>query len=288
MGALNGTWIDGEQVEEAMLGAGQTLQLGDVRFVLQASAAVRVGSGLPRATRAAAPMTFWRGLATAFGYPFRGNGAVLMLAGTLALGLTALAIMLAGNAWIFGWVAVPILIIGMTGYAFAYIKDVIATSAHGDETLPSWPEVTSPADFVMPCVQLVALAAVSFGPAFLWSRWGPEAGVAWVAVGLGVLGAFYFPMALVGVALADSVAGLNPLVVVPSILRILGHYLVAFGLVVVLFAVEFGGNWLAARVPIPVVPTLLAEFTTLYVAVVTARTLGVMYHVNRDALGWFR
>jgi hypothetical protein len=148
--------------------------------------------------------------------------------------------------------------------------------------------VTSPADFVGPFLQFLALTLVCFGPLLIWQIWGPDFGGIWMPATLGALGTFYFPMALVGVALADSVAGLNPAVIVPSILRIFGHYVLAWVLFAVLTAMQAGGGWLANLLPIPFITTFFVEFLTLYLLVVIARVLGVMYYVHREDLGWFK
>jgi hypothetical protein len=351
LGSLHGTWIDTTRIEEGRLELGQTLQIGQVQFVLEASAPplasaasappLRVGvesrtsitgdhvpgslfcgrcaqwyppgrtserrvgatilhfcprcgsacgpgvtSASQRAT--AAEMTFIQGALGAFGYPLRASGGVLILAGAVALTLTDYARFLAGYAPLLGLVALVFLFIGVTGYLFAFAKDVVATSAQGEASLPSWPEVTSPADFAVPCGQFLALALICFGPLLVWEKWQPEDTSIWISVLLTAAGAFYFPMALVGVALADSIAGVNPAVIVPSILKILGHYLMAFALVVLLVAAQWAGEWLARRMAIPLLPTFLAELITLYLIVVTARVLGIMYYVNRERLGWFR
>lgn len=294
LGSTYGTWIAGEQVEvEAILGAGQSLQLGEVQFVLQGAPARRVGTPTLRVVSllaeedAEAPRSFGEGVRTAFVYPFRRSGGALLLAGAAALWLTDVAAAIAGQAVLFGLLALLILTIGVTGYLFGFIKDVVRTSAQGESSLPGWPDMTSPADFVGAFLQFLALVLVSFGPMLVWSMWqgGDNAGV---MLALGGLGAFYFPMALVGISMADSIGGLNPLVLLPSIARILGHYLVAFVLVAVIAAVKLGGDWLAAMLPIPFVTRFSVEFATLYLLVVTARVLGVMYYVNREALGWFK
>jgi hypothetical protein len=95
-------------------------------------------------------------------------------------------------------------------------------------------------------------------------------------------------MALLGIALADSITGLNPLVILPSIVRILGHYFLAWMLGVMLMAVQVGGTWLAEYVPIPFITTFCVEFLTLYLLAVTARVLGIMYYVHRTELDWLR
>jgi len=297
--SANGTWIDTAQIQEARLGPGQTLQLGEVQFVLETPIRVagttagpavrRVGPLEPTADSVhSATVSFARGVTDSFSYPFRGNGVWMVLSGAIALMLTRYMAVLAGYAFLLGLVALLILTIGVTGYFFGFIKEVVATSAAGADTLPGWPEVTSPADFLTPFFHFLGLMVVSFGPWLAWQIWGPDVGAAWMPWVLAALGAFYCPMALVGLALADSIAGLNPAVIVPSILRLFGHYCVAVLLVMILLVVQFAGGWLADAVPIPLIAPLAVQFLTLYLLVVIARILGVLYYLHRDELGWFR
>jgi hypothetical protein len=296
-----GTWIDTAQIREARLGPGQTLQVGEVQFALQTSVRVggKTGPTPGAAVRIASPaalgagnsepaMTFVGWVAEAFSYPFRGHGVWMLLSGALALMLTYYAALLARYAFVFGLLALIILTIGVIGYFFAFIKEVTATSAGGAKSLPGWPEIASPADFLTPFFHCLGLLVVSFGPWLLWRIWGLDFGEAWMPWALAALGAFYAPMALVGLAMADSLAGLNPAVIVPSILRIFGHYCVAVVLVVILLGVQFLGGWLADALPIPLVTPFAVQFLTLYLLVVTARILGAMYYLHREDLGWFR
>ncbi|MCZ7634828.1 MAG: hypothetical protein M5U12_01405 [Verrucomicrobia bacterium] len=94
-------------------------------------------------------------------------------------------------------------------------------------------------------------------------------------------------MALVGLALADSVAGLNPLVIVPSILRLFGPYAAAVSLAAILVLVQFVGGRFADALSIPVVSSLAVHLLSLYLLVVTARILGVTYYLHREELAWF-
>jgi hypothetical protein len=235
-----------------------------------------------------APLTFARGLAEAFAYPLRSSGVWMVLSGALALLLAQYAAQLASYAFLLGLLALVILTVGVVGYYFAFIKQVIVTSASGANTLPGWPEILSPADFLEPFFHCLALLAVSFGPWLLWQVWGPDVGRDWMSWVLLGWGAFYCPMALVGLALADSVSGLNPAVIVPSILRLFGPYCAAVLLVGILLLAQLGSGWLAEALSIPFVSSLAVQFLSLYLLVVIARILGVTYYLHRDALGWFK
>jgi len=103
-----------------------------------------------------------------------------------------------------------------------------------------------------------------------------------------VFGCVYFPMAFTAVAMADSVVAVNPLVVIPSIMKVLGQYLltvVVLGLILLI-------RWLLFRLletilPIPLLPTVITSLLGLYLLVVEMRILGLLYRTNKDRLGWY-
>ncbi|MCZ7634829.1 MAG: FHA domain-containing protein [Verrucomicrobia bacterium] len=134
------------------------------------------------------PKTFGRRVVDAFAYPLRGSGVGMLVSGTLALLLAQYAAWLASHAFLLGLLALVILTVGVVGYFFAFLKQVVVTSASGAGTLPGWPDILSPAEFVEPFLHFLALMAVSFGPWLLWRMWGPEVGggwIPWVLVGWG-------------------------------------------------------------------------------------------------------
>ena len=103
-----------------------------------------------------------------------------------------------------------------------------------------------------------------------------------------IFGCLYFPLAFTAVTMADSLDGLNPLVIVPSNLKIPGEYLLVVLLSVgIYFAETFGNALLGSVLPIPILPTLVSQFLGLYLGVVEMRLLGLLYWTKRADLGWF-
>jgi len=114
-----------------------------------------------------------------------------------------------------------------------------------------------------------------------------------------VLGCLYFPMAFLAVATLDTIAAANPLVIVPSMLRVPLEYLVT----VVLFAVVFGFR-IASRVAMARLfpdglttqsigsllgflgSMALASFLALYLIIVAVHTLGLIYVTRKEKLAW--
>jgi hypothetical protein len=80
---------------------------------------------------------------------------------------------------------------------------------------------------------------------------------------------------------------MNPLIIIPAIFRLRGHYWLVCAL---LAAVVFSGWLLRAglevALPIPIMPALVSGFASLYFLTVTMRLLGLMHWCNRERLGW--
>ena len=90
------------------------------------------------------------------------------------------------------------------------------------------------------------------------------------------------------ITMFDSLAALNPLLIMPSILKIR----LAYGLAVAVLFAAYAVNWLGDRylgsvIPIPIVPDVIAEFLSLYLVTVEMRVLGLLYWTKKEELGWF-
>jgi hypothetical protein len=107
-----------------------------------------------------------------------------------------------------------------------------------------------------------------------------------------LIGCIYFPMAFTAVAMFDSVAAVNPLLVVPSIMKIAGSYF----LTIAIFAAVLVLQWLADTVLPAVLQVgfggrilfwIVSNFVGLYLLVVEVRILGLLYRARQEELGWF-
>ena len=115
-----------------------------------------------------------------------------------------------------------------------------------------------------------------------------------------LVGCLYFPMAFLVVAMKDNVMACNPLVVVPSILRVPGQYLIT----VILFAFLFGfqqiGNLISSVAGSTAFTTtdmsvmflsfgirIIWSFVSVYLLTVNMRILGLLYLTQKEKLGWY-
>ena len=116
-----------------------------------------------------------------------------------------------------------------------------------------------------------------------------------------ILGCFYFPMALLAVAMKDSVMASNPLVVIPAIFKVPLEYFITVVLLGAVVAMRWGGELLLVTIfgengltthDMGVLFALLGArafwtFTSVYLLTVNMRILGLLYVTKKQKLGWF-
>ncbi len=312
LGSTNGTFVEGQLIEEARLRSGQVFSLGDVRVRFEAEpaaepapspasqlgAARRPGGGWSTRPVQKAPRFAARACG-AFLYPLAKDGAVLLVTGTIFFSIIEAGKYFARYAAVKGMglgslISLAFLllltVIGI-GYLTNYLRRVVTGTAMGEQAAPDWPDLTDfTADILSPLFQLGVTMLASLVPAILVGafvqgneKWGEVA--VWAACGLGGI---YFPMAFLAVAMFDSVAAVNPLLVVPSITKIPGPYLLTVALLAGVLAAKWSGDYFLPRViPLPIVPSIISTLSGLYLLMVEARVLGLLYLVNKERLGWF-
>jgi hypothetical protein len=233
--------------------------------------------------------TFFQLLPHAFKYPFQGDGWILMITGTMFYLFVDFVIQASRFAFIAKGALLMVSIFAY-GYMFAYQMRIIAATVEGREQMPDWPDFNGMEDVSRPFFQALATIIVCFLPgvvAILMFRdqdWGRA-----VSMTIFCLGGLYLPMAFLAVALFDAVEVLNPLFIIPSILRVLKEYLVACGILVVIVILHIVvGFVLENYLPIMGVSGLISGFLGLYFLTVEMRILGLLYRTQEETLGWFR
>ncbi len=231
-------------------------------------------------------LTFGRAVKGAFAYPFKQNGVILLVCGTIFFTILQLAVKVA-----LGGFALLFLLVLSLGYLFACMQGIINSSTHGEENMPDWPEISSFWDDIfMAFIRFVTIWAVCLGPGIAALIYDHQA----AGIALLCLGVFCLPMALLTVSIADSLGGLNPLVIFSSIAKVPGTYLgvCAFFLVTaglteacqsLLTYVSERSLPFAARI----IPLVLGNFIALYGLTLQMRILGLLYFTKKDKLAWF-
>ena len=253
--------------------------------------------------RAAGPKSFYGELPGAFLFPFRGSGFLVLIVATMLF--AALNWMSPGMRFGyiprgFGWGLC--LQVFALGYFFAYMQTILHATAVGDEEMPGLPSMASFWEHILlPCLQLLGLLAICFGPAIAVAWWtiSTEDASPVLLISTFVLCGLYFPMAFLAVALLDSVLAANPLQVVPSIFKVPLEYLVTMVVVGVVMALRPLGD---AVLPLVFpkglsthsMPKLFAylgasafwSLASFYLLTVSMRILGLLYLTKKDKLGW--
>ena len=229
-------------------------------------------------------------LGGAFLYPFKGDGVILLVSGTVFIAILNALSFFARFAFLYGLMVILLLTAFATGYLIAYLQRILASSATGKEEMPDWPDFSEFGDILSPFLQFLGTLAACFLPALaVWlfvardNRWAGPAQAAAV-----LFGCVYFPMAYLAVSLFDSLAAVNPLLIIPSILRIPLQYLLTVLLLAGVLALRWEGTaFLENLLPIPILPSVVLGFAGLYLLTVEMRILGLLYLANKDRLGWF-
>jgi hypothetical protein len=245
--------------------------------------------------QAASEVSFFRLACGAFGYPIKGDGLILLIGGGILFLLIDGATFLAKFAFIYGLIAVIFLTVFGVGYLTRFLQNIVVSSARGENEMPDWPDLTDySSEVTTPFFQSLGLVLFCFAPAIVLTLYAFHAGeggawLGWAITTSIFFGAIYFPMAFMAVAMFDSLAAVNPLLLIPSILKIPKEY----SLAIVLFVVILILRWLGEKVlpgllGIPyILPSIVANFFGLYLLAVEMRILGLLYLTKKDELGWF-
>ena len=247
--------------------------------------------GAPPARAVPKAQSFAGQLAGAFSYPLKGDGIILLAGGTIFYAIINAASFFAQFAGIFGVAVILMLTAFGAGYLVCYLRRILTSSALGKEEMPDWPDASEFMDDILtPFLQFLGTVLACFLPAIAVSlfvaRDNPWAGPALAAAIL--YGCICFPMAFLAVSLFDSLAAVNPLVVIPSILRIPLQYLLTVLLLGGVLALRYAGEaFLENLLPVPILARVVLGFAGLYLLTVEMRILGLLYLANKERIGWF-
>lgn len=228
-----------------------------------------------------------------FGYPLRASGIFLLFGGSILLGGYQFMMAWASRVGPFGIGAIILYTFLFMGYFTAYLHKIVQASANGEQELPDWPDFSSIWDDIgQPALHMIGVFLISFGPVqyYLYSR-GSEA-TPWIWVPLLVVGLVYFPMACLSVAMFNTILAANPLTVFASMFKVLQNYYLASFIFWAAFIMSFAVDILLALIPknfmaLRFVLWAVSVPVSVYLFVIEARVLGLIYYGNRDKLGWF-
>jgi hypothetical protein len=229
---------------------------------------------------------FFTSLPGAFVYPFKSKSLMFLICGTVFFALVDFL----GTYSL--WLRIVYI-----GYTFAYLQRVIHTAAQGLDEAADWPDISEFwQDIMVPFFQTLGLFLVCFGPAIGLAFWAGFEAVKGgdadpvkmiLIIPAVIVGAAYYPMALLALAMFDSVVSANPLVVIPAMIRVPLEYLVVLFVTAIIFVVKIAQGFLTELIPVPALPDLIIAGFGLYFLTLQGRMLGLMYYARREKLGWF-
>ena len=234
-------------------------------------------------TKITVERSFWTKLPGAFAYPFRGAGAFVLLLGT--------PILLANDFLGFGifMSLVKLILLGLIG---SVLINIIHSTADNESAPLEWPDFGDRFEMITVGLQIVGLALLVFGPAIaclvlMISTANP--GWTLGAIGCGILGLAYYPMAFLAFAMFDTLNGVNPVVVVPAIVKLPLQYAVILCLIGAMLVARGALGLVTAGLPLlwRLGCMLPLEVVAFYSLIVSSRLLGLLYKSNASQLGWF-
>lgn len=228
-----------------------------------------------------APLSqFLRDLPQALRFPISGRGLPTLVASGVAF---AIFDFFASYAMFFG----GLIALSLTGYIFLYLQAIISAAAEGEDEMPFWPDMLNPIDMLSPLLRYVVLVLLCFGPALAWTIYALNAQshpheIPVGALVLFVIGALYFPMALLALTISNNWEGVLPHIVLPSIAKSLPAY-GALCLTLAMFAALAG---VARHVlnEIPLLGALVAGVFSFYQLGFLGFALGRFYRAYEGTL----
>src|SRR5262249_48908350 len=145
----------------------------------------------------------------------------------------------------------------------ACMQKILTHSAQGDDEMPGFPELSF-GELLHPAFLVIGTSIACFAPAFLFAIFSSCDLVmkGLLSIAFGLFGCIYYPMALTGVSIYQSIFALNPLLIIPSMIKIPLAYLVVCIVFTVLIAVSAGAQFVLAFIPFAGV--VIAKFVSLY------------------------
>lgn len=174
----------------------------------------------------------------------------------------------------------------LSGYFCAIYYQLIQSSAIGGKEAPDFPDTSNIfEDIILPMLQILVVALVSFGPYIGYSIWaGEDRFNPLIGYGLVGFGVVYFQMAMLAIVILGYTGALSPHIVLPAIFR--GGWIYWVGVIMLLLlyfvgsVVEdiFSGQIIVGHLIIAVIGS--------YILMTNARILGVVYRERQEELGW--
>ena len=174
-------------------------------------------------------------------------------------------------------------------YLYWYVSECIRDSAKGGLRAPEAFATLGLSDMWSQALHIIGCFIIFLGPAFFYFYFGQKTDVVfWLLLGFGV---FFFPMGLLACIMFDSVRGLNPILLIPSIFSTFFQYC---GLVLLITGIVLGFRAIRMKQSDDVQTLTITliflgsvfYLIMLYVTFVVAHLIGRFYWRYEKKLNW--
>jgi len=174
-------------------------------------------------------------------------------------------------------------------YIYWYITECVRDSAKGGRRAPEAFATAGLGEMWSQSLHIIGCCLIFLGPAFFYSLYSQKTDLAfWLLLACGV---FFFPMGLLSCIMFDSIRGLNPILLIPSIFSAFFQY---FGLVLLITGIVLGFRAIPTiqtdtTQPETIIMILLGglfSLTLLYITFVVAHLLGLFFWRYEERLNW--
>lgn len=177
------------------------------------------------------------------------------------------------------------------GYLVLFFWAVMESGTKGEADFPGWPDLTTGHDFLSRILHVVGPPVICFLPMIAFWAWAMIEGGPWVPwriwtlAGLALAGFVYLPIAMLIFSYFGELAVFNVVGALRSVARMAADYSKVLLLLAVLLIANAAAGWAVVRLP-PIVGVPLAALTGFLFMTIGMRAIGLLYHRNRDRLGW--
>jgi len=226
---------------------------------------------------------FWKNLGTVFSYPLAKRGTTVILAGAALFAVL-------NSLPMFGFL---LSLIFIYPFLIAYMLNIIRSVGDGEEQMPGWPEVSDLWEsMLLPAFRIFMATLICYLPVVILFIIAvkfsiPLSSLSFLFIIFVALGTFYYPMALISVALYENgLAPLNFPVLIKAMFKMKGDYFLAVLSMFVLEIIAFFVNQVI-QIRVPVIGLFVFWVVTLYFVTAQMYILGNVYYVHEKDLNWF-
>ncbi len=235
-----------------------------------------------------ASRSFLHDLATAFVLNGRPQNVIGVLAMGLACGVPSILRSVPFLSCLI-WPLLVVVYVIVLLYVIQFLWHTLTSTAGGEDEIPLiQPDFSWWDDAVMPAIWLMAISGLCFGPA-LYFRFFAETRESLLVLGLMIAGSFFWPVAVMSVALGDSLLFVRPDWLLRCIFGIGPVYIVAW---LTLVASLFVSVWMqVAAIPHNLLAFILiyplaSWIIRIYFGYVMFRILGLLFRHFRERFPW--